>query len=264
VPIEAYELYYWPGIQGRGEFVRLALEEAGAPYVDVARRPKGMAAMMAMLEDRSNGVEPFAPPFLRRGRLVIAQTATILAYLGPRHGLVPSDEANQLRAQQLQLTVADLVGEVHDTHHPIAGSLYYEDQRQEARRRSAVFVEERIPKYLGYFERVLDRNGGHHLVGNVVSYVDLSAFQVLVGLEYAFPNAMGRVAKKIPLLGRLRDRVALEPRVAAYLASDRRLPFNEQGIFRHYPELDSPAPRRAAPLRRATRRRKVRRPGKRT
>ena len=240
---DTYELYYWPEIQGRGEFIRLALEQAGVPYVDVARRPKGMAAMMKLLEDGGRGgLEPFAPPFLRSGDLVIAQTATILAYIGPRHRLVRRDEASQLRAQQLQLTIADLVDEAHDTHHPIAGSLYYEDQKREARRRSRVFLEERVPKYLGYLERVLDRNGGDHLVGDAVSYVDLSAFQVLSGLEYAFPNAMARMARRIPLLRGLRDEVARQPRIAAYLASDRRLPFNEQGIFRHYPELDLRSP----------------------
>jgi glutathione S-transferase len=243
---DTYELYYWPAIQGRGEFVRLALEHAGAAYVDVARRPKGMAAMMKLLEGGSSHLQPFAPPFLKSGDLVVAQTATILAYLGPRHELVPGDETSRLRAQQLQLTIADLVDEAHDTHHPIAGSLYYEDQKREARRRSKAFVEERIPKYLGYLERVLDRNGGEHLVGRVVSYVDLSTYQVLAGLEYAFPNAMARLARRIPLLGRLRDGVALQPRIAAYLASDRRLPFNEQGIFRRYPELDQRAPARAA------------------
>jgi glutathione S-transferase len=246
VTADTYELYYWPTIQGRGEFVRLALEQAGVPYVDVARRPKGMAAMMKLLEGGGNDLQPFAPPFLKSGDLVIAQTATILAYLGPRHGLVPGEEMSQLRAQQLQLTIADLVAEAHDTHHPIAGSLYYEDQKREARRRSSVFVEERIPKYLGYLERVLDRNGGEHFVGNAVSYVDLSTFQVLAGLEYAFPNALARLARRIPLLRQLRDEVALQPRIAAYLASDRRLPFNEQGIFRHYPELDRRAVGRVA------------------
>jgi glutathione S-transferase len=255
---DVYELYYWPGIQGRGEFVRLALEHAGTPYLDVARRPKGMAAMMKLLEGGGSGLEPFAPPFLKSGDLVIAQTATILAYLGPRHGLVPGDEVSQLRAQQLQLTIADLVAEVHDAHHPIAGSLYYEDQKREARRRSSVFVEERIPKYLGYLEQVLDRNGAAHLVGDVFSYVDLSTFQVLAGLEYAFPNAMARLARKIPLLRRLRDEVTRQPRIATYLASDRRLAFNEQGIFRHYPELDQRAPGRAASTEDQTPRRRAR------
>ena len=252
---DTYELYYWPTIQGRGEFVRLALEYAGAPYVDVARQPRGMAAMMKLLEKSEKGPHPFAPPFLKTGDVVIAQTATILSYLGPRHALVPGDDRSQLWAQQLQLTIADLVAEAHDTHHPIAGGLYYEDQKREARRRSTVFVEERIPKYLGYLEQILDRNRGQHLIGNGFSYVDLSAFQVLEGLEYAFPNAMARLARRIPRLRRLHDEVASQPRIQAYLASDRRISFNEQGIFRHYPELDlrsarTASARRAAPIRR--------------
>jgi glutathione S-transferase len=237
----SYELHYWPGIPGRGEFVRLALEEAAAPYLDVARLPKsrggGVAAMMKAL--RSAGpLEPFAPPFLRSGDLVIGQTANILLYLGPRHGLVPADEASRLKANQIQLTVADLVAEAHDAHHPIASSLYYEDQKREANKRAAIFVSERIPKFLLWFERVLDASGGTHFVGSAVSYVDLSAFQMVLGLEYAFPKAMARMAKRIPLLRALVANVAQRPRIAAYLASERRVAFNEDGIFRHYPALD--------------------------
>ncbi len=264
----AYELYYWPTIQGRGEFVRLALEAAGAPYVDAARGPKGLAAMLRLMDPsgsarrpkargRSRGpIEPFAPPFLKAGDLVIAQTATILAYLGARHGLAPEDEPGRLAAQQLQLTIADLVAEAHDTHHPIAGSLYYEDQKREAKRRSLDFVKARMPKYLGYLERVLAGNGGAFLVGDALSYADLSSFQVLAGLEFAFPHGMERLAPKIPLLLRLRAEVAAQPRIAAYLASDRRLPFNQDGIFRRYPELDLPVPRRASPSHRAASRRR--------
>lgn len=235
-----YKLYYWPGIPGRGEFVRLALEEAGAPYLDMARLPKsrggGIAAMMKAL--RSAPLESFAPPFLKSGNLVIGQTANILHYLGPRHRLVPADEASRLKALQIQLTIADLVVEAHDVHHPIGGSLYYEDQRPEAKRRSASFVGERIPKFLDWFERVLKASGGAHFVGRRISYVDLSVFQMLAGLQYAFPNAMARTAKRIPRLSALATHVATRPRIAAYLASERRIPFNEHGIFRHYPELD--------------------------
>jgi glutathione S-transferase len=236
-----YELYYWPGIPGRGEFVRLALEEAAAPYLDVARLPKsrggGVATMMKAL--RSAGpLEPFAPPFLRSRDLVIGQTANILLYLGPRHGLVPVDEASRLKANQIQLTVADLVAEAHDAHHPIASSLYYEDQKREANKRAAIFVSERIPKFLLWFERVLDASGGTHFVGSAVSYVDLSVFQLVLGLEYAFPKAMARMAKRIPRLHALVADVAQRPRIAAYLASERRVAFNEDGIFRHYPALD--------------------------
>jgi glutathione S-transferase len=236
-----YELYYWPGIPGRGEFVRLALEEAAAPYLDVARLPKsrggGVATMMKAL--RSAGpLEPFAPPFLKSGELVIGQTANILLYLGPRHGLVPVDEASRLKANQIQLTVADLVAEAHDAHHPIASSLYYEDQKREANKRAAIFVSERIPKFLLWFERVLDASGGTHFVGSAVSYVDRSVFQLVLGLEYAFPKAMARMAKRIPRLHALVADVAQRPRIAAYLASERRVAFNEDGIFRHYPALD--------------------------
>src|SRR5262245_10329067 len=149
-----YELYYWAEIQGRGEFVRLALEEGGADYVDVARLPAkrgaGVPALLHFLEDRKVDRAPFAPPFLKAGRVVIGQTSNILLFLGPRLGLVPSAEADRLWVHQLQLTVADFVDEVHDTHHPIASSLYYEDQIPEAQRCTALFIKERIPKYLGY------------------------------------------------------------------------------------------------------------------
>jgi|SRR5687767_3577593 glutathione S-transferase len=235
-----YELYYWPSIQGRGEFVRLALEDAGADYVDVARRPKGMAAMMRLMESRSIEHPPFAPPFLKAGKLVIAQTANTLFYLGPRLDLVPKSDPIRLWAHQLQLTIADWVAEAHDTHHPIAGSLYYEDQRDEAKRRAADFTADRIPKYLNYFERILKRNakGGAYLLGKKISYVDLSLFQVIEGLHYAFPRAMARFEPKHPRSIALRDRVSARPRLAAYLSSERRIPFNQDGIFRHYPELD--------------------------
>src|SRR5437588_8144873 len=234
-----YALYYWPFIQGRGEYVRLALEDAGAAYDDVARHGHGMNAMMKMMEARK-GTPPFAPPFLKAEDLVIGQTANILLYLGARHGLAPAEEAGRLWAHQLQLTAADFVDEAHDTHHPIASSLYYEDQRQEARARAADFLKSRAPKYLGYFERVLERNtaGPAHLVGAELSYPDLSLFQLVAGMRYAIPRAMARLEPKYSRLVALHDRVAALPRIAAYLASDRRIPFNEHGIFRHYPELD--------------------------
>ncbi len=234
-----YELYYWTGIQGRGEFVRLALEDAGADYDDVARI-QGDDAIVRCLDGVHEGALPFAPPFLKAGRLLIAQTANILQYLGPPLGLVPESGSRRLYAHQLQLTISDLVAEVHDSHHPIAGSLYYEDQRVEARRRAADLRETRLPKYLDYFEQVLERGGGQHAVHGH-SYVDLSLFQLMSGLEYAFPRAMRRLGHRLPLLHALKQRVAQRPRIAAYLASPRRLPFNESGIFRHYPELDDPA-----------------------
>ena len=236
-----YELYYWPEIQGRGEFIRLALEDAGADYVDVARLPKGgMAAMMRFLENRSVERPPFAPPFLKAGKLVIGQTANILMFLGPRLGLAPKNEASRLWANQLQLTIADWVGEVHDTHHPISGGLYYEDQAREAKRRADDFRAERLPKFLGYFEKLLEHNprGSDYLFGRTVSYVDLSLFQMIAGLRYAFPRALAKLEREHPRMVVLHDRVSARPRLAAYLSSPRRLPFNQQGIFRHYPELD--------------------------
>ncbi len=231
-----YELFYWPGIQGRGEYIRLAFEEAGAPYDDVARSPGGMPKMMKLMRSPPRGMtEPFAPPFLRHGKLLVAQTANVLFYVAPRLGLVPANEASRLRAHELQLTVTDFVAEIHDTHHPIAVSQYYEDQKSEAKKRARVFVDERLPKYLGYFERAA---AGGRTVGRSLSYVDLSMFQLVEGLEYAFPRAMKRVGKRIPKLLALRDAVAARPRIAAYVASERRLPFNESGIFRRYAELD--------------------------
>jgi glutathione S-transferase len=232
-----YELYYWPGIQGRGEYVRLALEDSGADYADVARSDRGMAAMMKMMAARS-GTPPFAPPFLKAGQLVIGHTANILLYLGSRHGLAPKSEAGRLSVHQLQLTVTDLVLEIHDTHHPLGPSLYYEDQRQPAKRRTEEFWKERVPKYLGYFERLLQNNGGSYLTGRRVTYADLSLFQIVEGLRYAFPNRMKAFEREIPGLVDLHDRVAIRPNIKAYLLSDRRIAFNEDGIFRHYKALD--------------------------
>jgi len=240
----AYELYYWPGIQGRGEFVRLALEAAGVAYVDMARRPEaeggGARALVALLDELDP--PPFAPPVLVDQPLVIAQTANILLFLGARHGLAPREEEGRLFVNQLQLTIADLVDEAHDVHHPIAASLYYEDQKAAAKARAERFRGERIPKYLGYFERILDGAGesGAGLVGESLTYADISLFQAVRGLQYAFPQAMAALAERIPEVLALAARVERQPRIAAYLASKRRLPFNEQGIFRHYPELDGP------------------------
>jgi glutathione S-transferase len=236
----AYELYYWAGIQGRGEFVRLALEEAAADYVDVAREAGGDGAMSRLMDGEAAERPAFAPPFLRSGRLVIGQTANILLYLGGQHRLAPTAEAGRLWTHQLQLTIADFVDEIHDAHHPIASSLYYEDQREPARARAGDFVNSRMPKYLGYFERVLARNaaGDRHLVGARLSYADLSLFQVVAGLRYAFPRAMARLGPQHTRVAALHERVAARPRIAAYLASERRIAFNQHGIFRHYPELD--------------------------
>jgi glutathione S-transferase len=240
-----YELFYWPTIQGRGEFVRLALEDAAADYVDVARRSErsgmGMAAMMRLLEDAEVKRPPFAPPFLKAGELIIGQTANILLFLGPRLGLAPGDEAEQLWAHQLQLTIADFVAEAHDTHHPISVNLYYKDQKPEAQRRAADFIAERMPKFLGYFERLLEHGGNdeQYMVGDRHSYVDLSMFQVIEGLRYAFARAMKKLEAGLPRLVGLHDRVRRRPRIAAYLSSARRLPFSKEGLFRHYAELDA-------------------------
>ncbi|BAU93024.1 glutathione S-transferase [Methylorubrum populi] len=239
----AYELHYWPMIPGRGEFVRLALEQAGADYVDVARLPEeaggGIAAMMDRLEDEPVR-PPFAPPLLKDGDRVIGQTAAILLYLGPRIGLVGAEEADRIWTHQIQLTIADMVAEAHDTHHPVGVGQYYEDQRPEARRRAEDFCRNRIPKFLAWFERVLAGNvaGPEHLVGDAVSYADTSLFQLVAGLRYAFPNAAARALARAPRVVAHAERIGTLPRIAAYRASERSIPFNEEGIFRHYPELD--------------------------
>ena len=233
-----YELYYWPSIQGRGEYVRLALEDAGAAYVDVARGAGGVAAMTRMMET-SSATPPFAPPFLKAGKLVIGQTANILFYLGPRLGLAPKDEAGKLWAHQLQLTITDLVVEIHDTHHPVTSWLYFEEQIPSAKRRTRDFWRYRVPKFLGYFEKILERGGGPWLLGRRFTYADLSLFQIVEGLRYGFPKRMKRFEKKIPRVVALRDRVAKRPRIAAYLASERRIPFSQWGIWRYYRQLDA-------------------------
>jgi len=236
----AYELYYWPGIQGRGEFVRLALEEAGADYVDVARVANGEFALATLLENGDFARPPFAPPFLKDRDLIIGQTAAILLYLGDRHDLAPKDAPGRLWVHQIQLTIADLIGEAHDTHHPLGADLYYREQMPEALRRAATFRKERIPKYLGWFERILIRNreGAGYLVGDGISYADLSLFQAVEGLAYAFPKGAETALADAPHVAALRRSIAQRPRIRAYLESDRRIQFNEQDIFRRYPELD--------------------------
>ena len=240
-----YELHYWPTIQGRGEFIRLALEAAGAPYIDVARRPEkggqGVPALLRLLHDDAVVHPPFAPPVLKDGAVVVGQTAAILQYLAPTLKLVARSEQLRIWTQQIQLTIGDMVTEAHDTHHPVGTALHYEDQKPEALRRAGEFCRHRIPKFLGWFEIVLARNsaGPRHLVGGRLSYADLSLFQLVEGLRHAFPRATQESLAKAPLVVQLHDRVAALPRVAAYLRSERRLPFNEQGIFRRYPELEN-------------------------
>ena len=239
-----YELYYWPGIQGRAEFIRLALEEAAASYVDVALIPEedggGVPALTGILEDPNVEHPPFAPPFLKAGRQLIGQTANILLFLGDRLNLAPRDGAGRRWAHQLQLTITDFIVEIHDTHHPVGGSLYYEQQKAEAKRRSRAFRENRLPKFLGYFERVLKSNpaGGRWMVGKRISYVDLSMSQVVAGLRYAFPAASRKALRTCPRLRALHDEVFSRPRIKRYVNSGRRLAFNNDDIFRRYPELD--------------------------
>lgn len=234
-----YKLYYWPSIQGRGEFIRLALEEAGADYEDVARESgpgKGVQALLALMEGAAR--PPFAPPFLRAGEVLLGQSANILLFLGHRLGLAPQDEPARLWAHQLQLTIADFVAEAHNVHHPVSAELYYEEQRDEAQRAAERFLAHRLPRFMGYFERVLQAAGGTYALGWQLSYVDLSLFQLVTGLRYAFPNTMARLESAWPALIALHDRIAMRPNIAAYLRSPRRIPFNQEGIFRHYPELD--------------------------
>jgi glutathione S-transferase len=239
-----YELYYWDGLQGRGEFVRLALEEAGADYVEVARGNArdglGSGAMMAVMDSKSEPCPPFAPPFLKDGDLLIPQTANILFYLGARHGLAPAVESLRYVVNGLQLTISDMVTEAHDTHHPLASNLYYEDQKDAAKVRAQDFIDHRLPKFMHYFERVLKQNpaGDTYLVGDALTYVDLSMFQLIDALYYAFPRAMKTFPKHYPRLAALHDAVLERPRIAAYLESERRIEHNEACIFRHYPELD--------------------------
>ena len=236
----AYELYYWPDIPGRGEFVRLALEDACTPYIDMARERDGLRRMTELLRDPAVVHPPFAPPFLKDGKRLIGQTATILAHLGPRLALAPDEPEARMWVHQIQLTITDLVAEAHDTHHPLGADLYYEEQKPEARRRATSFREQRLPKFLGWFESILARNpeGDPWLVGEAASYADLSVFHVVEGLRYAFPRAAARALNETPRVVALAERVRERPGVRGYLMSGRRLPFNEDDIFRHYPELD--------------------------
>jgi glutathione S-transferase len=241
-----YELWYWPGIPGRGEFVRLSLEAGGIAYKDVAIEAgkEGMKLLSADL-GRPRDTPSFAPPYLvvpsDSGVMTIGQVANILLFLGDEHGLAPGDTAGRLWVNQCQLTIADVVVEAHDTHHPIGPGLYYEDQKPEAVRRAEDFRANRLPKYLGWFERVL----AHHskpraqdwLAGDRWSYADLSLFHLVEGLRFAFPNAMARVERDTPKVTAVHDAVALLPELQAYFQSGRRQPFSS-GIFRHYPELD--------------------------
>ena len=233
----AYKLWYWPSIQGRGEFVRLALEAAEIAYEDCARTV-GEEGLLADLNDRT-GRTPFAPPYLELDGLVIAQVANILMYLGERHSIAPSTMADRLWLNQLQLTIADLVAEVHNVHHPVAMMDYYDDQKPEAARAAKQFREERLPKFLGHFEDAAQANPGDWLIDHRWTYADTSLFQIVEGLRYMFPQRMKTLEPEYPNLIRIHDQVAELPGIKAYLKSDRRIAFNTDGIFRAYPELDA-------------------------
>lgn len=236
-----YELYYWPTIQGRGEFVRLLLEDIGADYLDVARQPEedggGIPGLRAFLDDPSHAEPPFAPPILKDGDTLVTQTPLIMDYLGERHGLTPQDDGARRRTLQLSMLLADFLIEVHDVHHPLAKEFYYEDQKDEALRRAPGFRDVRIPKFYGYLDRLIGSSG--YLVGKDLTHADLSLFQIVEGMRYAFPQTMARLEPDYPAIVALRDTIAARPGIAAYLASERRIPFNTHGIFRHYPELDA-------------------------
>jgi len=238
-----YELYYWPGIQGRGEFVRLALEEAAVRYVYTALVPEaqggGVPAILRVLEGKGTRRPPFAPPILRVHRRYIAQTPNILLFLGDRLRLAPADEQGRLWTHQLQLTIFDFYMEIFHTHHPLGDGYAYEEQRSAAKRRAKDFVAARLPKFLGYFEHILELNAhAPWMVGARLSYVDLSLAQVIAGLRYAFPTASRRAFHRRPRLLALHDAVFERPRIAHYVASGRRLPFNNEDLFRHYSALD--------------------------
>jgi len=236
-----YELYYWPTIQGRGEFVRLLLEDIGADYLDVARQPEedggGIPGLRAFLDDPGHAEPPFAPPILKDGDTLVTQTPLIMDYLGERHGLTPQDDGARRRTLQLSMLLADFLIEVHDVHHPLAKEFYYEDQKDEALRRAPGFRDVRIPKFYGYLDRLIGSSG--YLVGKDLTHADLSLFQIVEGMRYAFPQTMARLEPDYPAIVALRDTIAARPGIAAYLASERRIPFNTHGIFRHYPELDA-------------------------
>ena len=230
-----YRLWYWPSIPGRGEFVRLPLEAAGIAYEDCARE-QGVSAMIADMGSRKRR-GPFAPPYLvLPDDRAIAQTSNILLYLGDTHGIAPEDAADRLWVHQVQLTVADMIAEVHQAHHPVGVGAYYEQQKSEAARFATEFRAQRMPKYLGWFEKALGES--EWIGGDSWSYADCSLFQLIEGLRYMFPDRMMALEPRIPALVALHDRVAELPGIAAYGESKRRTPFNEDGIFRHYPELD--------------------------
>jgi len=237
-----YTLIYWPFLPGRGEFARFILEDAGVEYIDRARLPEsdggGKAAVLHFYKGEAEGMPVAAPPILLHGDLVLAQTGAICHYLGSTLRLLPNSEAGAWNALQVTMTVTDIVSEVHDTHHPVASYMTYEDQKDAAIPRTRMFLETRLPKFLGYLERVQNAHGGPWLLGERLTYVDLTVTHLLRGLEYAFPNNYRRVIADTPRLAAIREAALARPNLAAYVASDRCMAFNEHGIFRRYPELD--------------------------
>lgn len=234
----AYDLWYWPGVQGRGEFVRLPMEAAGIAYRDRARTD-GDAAMMADMEQRAGRGGPFAPPYLVADGVAVAQVANILLFLGDSHDIAPKAAAERYWLHQLQLTIADMVAEVHNVHHPVAVSAYYDDQKAEAARAAAQFRDERMPKFLRHFEAAAKSRPGDWLIGGRWSYADCSLFQLVEGLRNMFPERMATLERDCPGLLRIHRLVSELPGIRDYLRSDRRIAFNTDGIFRHYPELDA-------------------------
>ncbi|KAL3427778.1 glutathione s-transferase [Phlyctema vagabunda] len=242
-----YELIYWPGMPGRGEHVRLLFEEAGVPYSDAAKSDDAIPLVTTQISASNLGdaenPPPLAPPILKHGNLTLSQTSNILLYLGERFDLAGGLPDGKWRVNSLALTALDgLSNEAHDTHHPIASSLYYEDQKDEALRKAKDYRETRLPKFLAYFQRVLHgeaSKGGEWLYGGTFTYADLVLFQCLDGLKFAFPKALQRLEKggEYDTVFKLYDSVKSRPKIKAYLESERRVEYS-QGIYRHYPELD--------------------------
>ncbi|KJZ73419.1 hypothetical protein HIM_07213 [Hirsutella minnesotensis 3608] len=245
-----YELIYWPGLPGRGEFIRLLFEEAGVSYTDTAKNgdEQAVATVVDYMgpDNKGDANNPpiFASPVLKHGSLVLNQTPNILLYLAPKLGLAPAPGDDALfHLNQLVLTILDgLVNEVHETHHPIAVSRYYNEQKPEAKKRSKAFTDERLPKYLGYLQRVLEAKtsgSGPWLYGDSLTFADLVLFQSIDGTNYAFPKTMANLkgSGKYDGVFKLYDAVKDRPKIKDYLASDRRAQYGE-GIWRHYPELE--------------------------
>ena len=232
----SYQLFYWPMIPGRGEFVRLFMEAAELEYEDVAAT-QGADALVEDLHSRE-GLRPFAPPYLVDEDVVIGQTALILLYLSDKEGLGSGDLATDLKLMQLQMDIADCVEEVHATHHPVSAGLYYADQMEAAYDKAQDFRANRIPKYLIHFDNALATNGGPFMMGDQWTHVDTSLFQLMEGLDFAFPNYMQTMKGSWANLEALQRAVPEIEGIEAYLASERRMDFNEDGIFRHYEELD--------------------------